>query len=697
MKKLISILFATGVLTYSVTAQTDGGATWRMVSAGSDQTYAIQSDGTLWAWGCNLQGELGNGTTEPSKVSTPIQVGTDKDWKFVNGGNGRGFFLKEDGTLWSVGTFEGGVLGNESSANVKTPKQIDGNWATVATSTQGDNYAALAIKNDGTLWGWGNNKVGAIGTGSYQAYAVPVQIGTDNDWVAISMGRAHSLALKKDGSIWGCGEATLGALGKQSSSYCNNWVKVADADNWNAIYAIDKASYALKEDGTLWAWGENYKNLLGLELGEEYEYTDTPTKVTAISEKVISFSGSQYTRVAVVETGENTTKAYAWGYNAQGSIGNGTGVSEISDPNIVVYTTPQEVKFDESVKISSVTSGQLFSVVLTSDGKLYGWGTNSWGQLGTSETDYSVFKTTPVKVASAVEPALESAEFDAKSIPASLANAEKIILIGEWSTADLKKINAPLGNGGNATGFTYNNSLKIVDMSKAAFAGNTSFEKVFFNCQALETVIFPDAEAVANIVSLHSAFLNDIKLTSVNVENLINVKDLEQAFQNCKELTELNLSKWNNVEQSEMAVQNCAKLTSIALPGKFTIDDRCFGGCDVLSLIDWSKYEGTEAPTFSPAISPFYGTVFAPGSAAKITLIVPDAAYASFTSDPFWKEFNVQKASSGIEDIISPDGNVSRAVYNISGQYITTIAAEEEVNSLPAGLYIIGGKKVLVK
>lgn len=653
MKQLFSVVCTTALLGCTLNAYAAEGNGWSFVSTGSEQTYAIKADGSLWAWGSAEYGELGNGSKSPAKVSTPTQIGTDAKWKYAAGGSGRAFFIKEDGTLWSTGTAEGGVLGTNSSIAQVLPAQIgtDTDWATVATSNGGMNYDALAIKTDGTLWGWGKNSIGCLGVGDYEIHAVPVQVGADSDWVSVSIGSDHSLMLKKDGSIWGAGNGSSRALGA-NLGYNKEPVKVADAADWVKIYAIEEASYAIKADGTLWAWGDNAKDMLGLELnknGEEWVNTDEPTQVTALSGKVIDFSGSQFVRVALVGEGTTATKAYAWGYNYCGEIGNGTGVDR-GDTDVTVYTTPQEVLFAEPVELSSVSCGQNFAVTLAADGTLYGWGSNAWGQLGTSEPEnlLGTYKTTPIEVAAIPDEVAEGAEFDAANIPASLAGVEKIVLTGEWSTEDLKKLNAPLGNAGNFMGYTYNETLATVDMSQATFAENTSLEKIFYNCHALETVTFPSNESVENITSLNAAFLNDNKLTSVNVDDLVNVTDLDQAFQNCKSLVELNLSKWAGVEKSEMAVQNCSALTTIVLPGKFAIDDRCFGGCDELSLIDWSTFEGTEAPVF-PSIdgfNPFYGTVFAPGSAAKITLIVPAAAYESFTTDSFWKEFNVKMAAA---------------------------------------------------
>ena len=423
MKKLISIACAATALSSAVCAFAADNNEWQFVSAGSEQTYAIKADGSLWAWGSAEYGELGNGSKTPAKVSTPTQIAADKKWKFAAGGAGRAFFIAEDGTLWSTGTAGDGLLGTNSSIAQTVPVQVgtDTNWALVVTSNGGMNYDALAIRTDGTLWGWGKNHIGCLGIGTYQSYATPQQIGTDNDWVSVSLGSDHSLVLKKDGTIWGAGNANKRALGKGNTGYCNTLVKVADAADWKEVYAIEDASYAIKSDGTLWAWGDNEKNILGFDNAEE-SAIDTPTQITSINGKAISISGSQFFRAVLVsEEGSTASKVYAWGQNYLGELGNGTGV-ERDDIAVVTYTTPQEVLFENPVELKILSSGQNFSVVLTTDGKLFGWGSNSWGQLGTSEPEnkLNAFKSTPILVAAGATTSIDNILVNDNNVPQSV-------------------------------------------------------------------------------------------------------------------------------------------------------------------------------------------------------------------------------------------------------------------------------------
>ncbi len=648
MKKVTKVLMAAAVAAAACVPQADAGV-WKFLSAGQSQTYAIMEDGTLWAWGSAEYGELGNGSKSPAKVSTPTQIGEDTDWVFAAGGSGRAFFIKADGSLWSVGTAEGGVLGTGSSQAQLTPARIgtDNDWKYVATSNNGDNYDAMAIKTDGSLWGWGKNELGSLGLGDFNTRAVPVRVGTDNDWVSVSLGRNHTVAMKSDGSIWGAGEANNGALG-DNTGFKKNFVKVSEPADWKTVTAINNATYAIKTDGTLWAWGQNDDNKLGINNAEITTVTE-PTKIEAITGKVFSITGSEHFRVVATGEGETATEAYSWGWNYQGCLGNGTGCEFGDMAARVLYATPQKVQFAEPVEIEMLSAGATFAEVLDGKGLLQGWGANAWGQLGNSlpENMLNIYYTTPIAVAEGQAPVDPGVEITADNIPTNLSAVEKITLLGAWTTSDLLNLIAPIGNGQGIMGYNYNTHLKTVDMSKAEMAEGTSLSTIFRNCSALETVLFPTNGTAANIVSLDNAFLNDKALTNPDLSLLVNVKDIDQAFQNCKAVTMLDLSTWTGVESSEMAFQNSG-LTSIVLPADFVISDRCFGGCDNLRLVDWHLYNGTTCPAVevTDKYEPFYGLDFVPSQKKEIVIIVPQAAFDSFSTDSYWGGFNIQAAAA---------------------------------------------------
>jgi len=162
----------------------------------------------LWGWGGNEIGQLGDGTNIAK--STPIQIGSDNDWVSVAAGNHSGVALKEDGSLWGWGW--GGMLGDGNGGNKNSPVKVgnDNTWASV---TAGNLFNA-AIKIDGSLWTWGLNGSGQLGNGTFEPRWSPDLIGVDRTWRAVSTGSwQHTAALKHDGTLWAWGSNYSGELG----------------------------------------------------------------------------------------------------------------------------------------------------------------------------------------------------------------------------------------------------------------------------------------------------------------------------------------------------------------------------------------------------------------------------------------------------------------------------------------------------
>jgi alpha-tubulin suppressor-like RCC1 family protein len=223
---------------------------------------AIKTDGSLWLWGRNNSGQLGDNTI--TNKSSPVQVTTRTfDWKQVSCGNGITTAIKTDGTLWVWGDGFGGALGNNSVTGVSSPVQtvaLGSNWAKISTGS----YHVAAIKTDGTLWMWGFNSSGQLGNNTTTHRSSPVQIVTGGNWKEISSGGNHACGIKTDGTLWCWGKASDGQLGNNRTptfiadlSVSSPVQTIAFGNNWKYVSCGYDFTTAIKTDGTLWTWGTN--------------------------------------------------------------------------------------------------------------------------------------------------------------------------------------------------------------------------------------------------------------------------------------------------------------------------------------------------------------------------------------------------------------------------------------------------------
>ncbi len=204
---------------HSSPAQVGTATDWASAAASSVHTVALKTDGTLWAWGRNTSGQLGIGTT--GGLSTiPVQVGTATDWAsaaaggYYGGADGHTVAVKTDGTLWTWGRNHVGQLGDGTTTNHPSPVQVgpDTNWAVVAAGA----FYTVAVKTDGILWAWGDNSRGQLGLDAdvHPFSTIPIQPrGTDTNWAGVAAGAFHTMAVKTDGTLWTWGDNTSGQLG----------------------------------------------------------------------------------------------------------------------------------------------------------------------------------------------------------------------------------------------------------------------------------------------------------------------------------------------------------------------------------------------------------------------------------------------------------------------------------------------------
>ncbi|MFZ4797881.1 MAG: cadherin-like beta sandwich domain-containing protein [Bacteroidia bacterium] len=354
------------------TTSTPQVACFTKISAGNGHTLGIKGNGSLWAWGNNFSGQLGNGTTN-SELS-PIQVGTANNWTKISAGLYYTMAIKQDGTLWAWGNNGSGQLGDGTTALKTSPTQIGTatNWASVSA---GSNHT-LAIKTDGTLWAWGNNGNGRLGNGNSTPQTSPIQIGSENTWQSVETGDEYSVAIKTTGTLWAWGYNGSGQLGTGSNTSVNVPTQVGSVTTWRSLSAFGSHVVAVRTNGTLWAWGEN-------NLGQLGDGTNTsknsPTQIGVAVDWDMVSAGN--THSAATKTNGNL---WAWGANFEGQIGNNT----FNNSNV-----PVSITTGITTGITNVFAGTAHTLAINAVGILSTWGWNPDGQLGNGTTNSAIIPT----------------------------------------------------------------------------------------------------------------------------------------------------------------------------------------------------------------------------------------------------------------------------------------------------------------
>ena len=243
--------------------QVDSGISWPRIAA-VEFAGGIKGDGTLWMWGDGVSGHMGNDSVE--KRSSPTQVGTDTDWAAINVGASFIGAVKTNGTAWVWGQNNAGYLGlnNTIGAGRSSPTQLGSltNWVKI----QFFSNSAVALKTDGTLWSWGHNLAGQLGTNNTVYRSSPVQIGTDTNWSNIAGSFQTPIAQKTTGSIWSWGNNENGNSGLNDVVHRSSPVQIGSATDWilaeNAL-SSGKTNLLRKTNGSLYGFGYNNYGMIG--------------------------------------------------------------------------------------------------------------------------------------------------------------------------------------------------------------------------------------------------------------------------------------------------------------------------------------------------------------------------------------------------------------------------------------------------
>jgi alpha-tubulin suppressor-like RCC1 family protein len=339
-----------GTLTnYSSPKQVGSLGDWSKISCGTDHTIAIKANGTLWSWGTGGEGRLGLGNT--TSYSSPKQVGALTTWAYVGAGQGHSLAIKTDGTLWSWGQNNFGQLGLGNTVNRSSPVQVGAltNWAKVAAA----NSVSVAIKTDGTLWTWGYNFVGTLGlgdSGEYTDRSSPTQVGALTTWKNIAPSELFVIATKTDGTLWAWGQNQFGQLGTGNTTYRSSPVQVGALTNWSIVGGGNHTSRAIKTDGTFWAWGNNVYGQIG---DGTTVYRSSPVQVGVLTTwSILAYSTTSPSTMAIKTDGT----LWAWGYNASGRLGLGNTTNRSSPVQVGALTTWRAVTQGGAFTVAIKTS-----------------------------------------------------------------------------------------------------------------------------------------------------------------------------------------------------------------------------------------------------------------------------------------------------------------------------------------------------
>ena len=315
--------------------------------------------------------------------------GLDEVYNKINEGDIWDYTLQYELFSWGYQQYSGQV-GDNTTVNRSSPKLIPGtpSWKTIV---QAYSSQRMATKDNGTIWGWGDNSYGKTGDNSNVTKSSPMQIGADTDWSttesAHGIGNHHALMVKTDGTMWGMGRNNYGQLGLgaranggNNSAYSSP-TQVLGSD-WAAASGSYNASLGLKTDGTMWAWGSNSYGKLGIGQPSNNANRSSPTQIGGESDWTKINGGGNF--MAVRSPG----LMFTWGFNREGQLGNN---QQSSGSPFGKQPSPVNIMED----VSDISFGREQAYSVKTNGTMWSWGHNSWGELGLNDR---TFRSSPTQI-----------------------------------------------------------------------------------------------------------------------------------------------------------------------------------------------------------------------------------------------------------------------------------------------------------
>jgi len=343
------------------------------VVAGDAQSFALTTNGLLYAWGSNSSGRLGDGTT--TQRLSPVLTSPGFNSLSLSSGVGHTLALSTSGQLFGWGENGNGQLGDGTTTSHASVSAVIGG-SSIATTASGA-YFSLALRMDGRVLSWGNNDAGQLGDGTIGMKLSPISVTAPTEAVAVdtlrtvAAGNFHTVVLGSNGMTWAWGLNSSGQLGDGTKIDRTLPSQVVGLRNVRAVAAGEYHTIALTSDGKVMAWGQNKLGQVGNGLTDDVSsYAVVTVAGGSPLANVIAIAAGSYHNLALTADG----KVYAWGSNSNGQLGVG-GNSAIQSRAVEIQGLPA---------ITAIAAGAFHSLVRTGDGRLFGWGANFYGALGTA-------------------------------------------------------------------------------------------------------------------------------------------------------------------------------------------------------------------------------------------------------------------------------------------------------------------------
>ncbi|MGH7733800.1 MAG: RCC1 domain-containing protein, partial [Gemmatimonadales bacterium] len=336
-----------GGTTNSVTpgkVQLPAGVVATAAATGGDHSLAIGSDGNLYAWGYNSNGQLGNGTAANSSTPVVVQLPAGVTATSISAGATHSLAVGSDGNVYAWGYNGYGQLGDGTLSYSALPLKVGLPAGTVATAVAaGANYS-MALTSTGLVYGWGDGTAGVLCDGKFTSPVKNPQQATVSGIAAIAAGGFHSLFLTTAGALFACGYNAFGELGNGATTNAATRVRVSMPTGVNTVSmaAGEYHSLAIGSDGRTYAWGDNSNGQLG-----NGTTTNSSTPLAVSVPAGVTFSSLAAGAVHSLAIGSDGN-AYGWGYNALGELGNGTtadahtpvqvGISPVAKPPVAIVS-----------------------------------------------------------------------------------------------------------------------------------------------------------------------------------------------------------------------------------------------------------------------------------------------------------------------------------------------------------------------